>query len=117
LSVVQYGTPYVWEGALVYNRRVYQHTVWCAVYGQYQTYRSSWASTLTGAFCGGDGPAQTWLNSGGNGYSWSNVHSQAPFACDTPWFYKLHDTLWLNVSYNVWGNYAITAANGTGAYS
>jgi hypothetical protein len=95
-------------GIWPYQQRVNDNTYWCAVYGQYITYRSThvtWSTTL----CDG-GDAWSFKINGGVGYSWVQEQSGAHFSCPTaiPWI-TIHTSRWIDVSRNAWGSAAVTA--------
>ena len=48
--------------------------------------------------------AREWKVSGGAGYSWVVVHHEADFSCTTPWWFPLNDTLWMEATFNSYGN-------------
>jgi hypothetical protein len=93
------------KGLWPYGRRIYQQTYWCYYLGRSITYRRTANWTTVDPACGSSN-LRSWKVSGGVGYSWVTVHTQAEFACDTPWWFKLHDTLAMNIAYNSWGNSA-----------
>jgi hypothetical protein len=88
------------RGLWVYHREMVMTTTWCAVYGSYITYRRTNVVGRTSEVCWGHSTSRLKI-SGGAGYRWVKVHGAASFRC------PLFDRLWLDVSYNVWGNYAI----------
>jgi len=92
-------------GTWPYDQQVYDHTYYCAVAGQYITYRST-VVTAGGTLCGAES-RDNWITSGGIGYSWMVVHAQVRFSCPTAIpFINLHPTDWLETAYNAWGNAA-----------
>lgn len=93
-------------GVFPYERTHHAATYWCAVYGQYLTYRRTDTRGDTNGFCSTTGTG-SWKMGGGVGYRWVKVHTWSSFSCPTPWWWTLHDTLWMNIAYNVWGNYAV----------
>jgi hypothetical protein len=102
-----YSSGWHW-GTWPYDQSVWDHTFYCAVTGDYITYRST-TVTADGTVCGVESK-DNWLVSGGIGYFWMVVHAEARFACPTvvPWF-SLHPTDWLETAYNAWGNAAQVA--------
>jgi hypothetical protein len=93
-------------GIFPYERTHHAATYWCAVYGQYLTYRRTDTRGDTNGFCSTTGTG-SWKMGGGVYERWVKVHTWSSFSCPTPWWWSLHDTLWMNIAYNVWGNYAI----------
>ena len=93
-------------GVFPYERTHHAATYWCAVYGQYLTYRRTDTRGDTNGFCSTTGTGN-WKMGGGVYYRWVKVHTWSSFSCPTPWWWSLHDTLWMNIAYNAWGNYAI----------
>jgi hypothetical protein len=93
-------------GTWPYDQTVWDHTYYCAVYGDHITSRST-TVTVDGTLCGNES-RENWIVSGGIGYSWMTVHAQARFSCPTvvPWV-NLHPTDWLETAYNAWGNAAL----------
>ena len=92
-------------GTWPYDQLVYEHTYYCAVTGQYITYRST-TVTVGGTLCSAES-RDNWITSGGIGYFWMVVHAEARFSCPTAIPYvSLHPTDWLETSYNAWGNAA-----------
>ena len=93
-------------GVFPYERNHQAATYWCAVYAQYLTYRRTDTRGSTNGFCSTTGTG-SWKMGGGVYNRWVKVHTWSSFSCPTPWWWSLHDTLWMNIAYNVWGNYAI----------
>jgi hypothetical protein len=93
------------RGLWVYHREMVMATTWCAVYGSYITYRRTNVVGRTSEVCWGRSTSRLKI-SGGAGYRWVKVHGAASFRC------PLFDRLWLDVSYNVWGSYAIEESGG-----
>lgn len=93
-------------GIFPYERTHHAATYWCAVYGRHLTYRRTDTRGDTNGFCSTTGSG-SWKMGGGVYHSWVKVHTWSSFSCPTPWWWSLHDTLWMNIAYNVWGNYAI----------
>jgi hypothetical protein len=93
-------------GVFPYEREHHAATYWCAVYGHYLTYRRTDTRGDTNGFCSTTGTG-SWKMGGGVYYRWVKVHSWSSFSCPTPWWWSLHDTLWMNIAYNVWGNFAV----------
>jgi hypothetical protein len=93
-------------GVFPYERTHHAATYWCAVYGQYLTYRRTDTRGDTNGFCSTTGTG-SWKMGGGVYYRWVKVHTWSSFSCPTPWWWSLHDTLWMNIAYNVWGSYAV----------
>lgn len=93
-------------GVFPYERTHHAATYWCAVYGHYLTYRRTDTRGDTNGFCSTTGTG-SWKMGGGVYYRWVKVHTWSSFSCPTPWWWALHDTLWMNIAYNAWGNYAI----------
>ena len=93
-------------GVFPYERTHHAATYWCAVYGQYLTYRRTTTRGDTNGFCSTTGTG-SWKMGGGVYDRWVKVHTWSSFSCPTPWWWSLHDTLWMNIAYNVWGNYAV----------
>lgn len=92
-------------GTWPYDQEVYDHTYYCAITGQYITYRST-VVTVDGTLCSAES-RDDWITSGGIGYFWMVVHAQARFSCPTAIPYvSLHPTDWLETAYNAWGNAA-----------
>lgn len=92
-------------GTWPYDQLVYEHTYYCAVTGQYITYRST-VVTAGGTLCSAES-RDNWITSGGIGYFWMVVHAEVRFSCPTAIPYvSLHPTDWLETSYNAWGNAA-----------
>ena len=92
-------------GTWPYDQLVYEHTYYCAVTGQYITYRST-VVTAGGTLCSAES-RDNWITSGGIGYFWMVVHAEVRFSCPTAVPYvSLHPTDWLETSYNAWGNAA-----------
>jgi hypothetical protein len=93
-------------GVFPYERNHHAATYWCAVYAQYLTYRRTDTRGAPNGFCSATGTG-SWKMGGGVYYRWVKVHTWSSFSCPTPWWWTLNDTLWMNIAYNVWGNYAI----------
>jgi hypothetical protein len=93
-------------GVFPYERTHHAATYWCAVYGQYLTYRRTDTRGDTNGFCSTTDTG-SWKMGGGVHYRWVKVHTWSSFSCPTPWWWSLHDTLWMNIAYNVWGSYAV----------
>jgi hypothetical protein len=93
-------------GVFPYERTHHAATYWCAVYGQYLTYRRTDTRGDTNGFCSTTDTG-SWKMGGGVYYRWVKVHTWSSFSCPTPWWWSLHDTLWMNIAYNVWGSYAV----------
>lgn len=93
-------------GVFPYERTHHAATYWCAVYGQYLTYRRTDTRGDTNGFCSTTGTG-SWKMGGGVQYRWVKVHTWSSFSCPTPWWWSLHDTLWMNIAYNAWGSYAV----------
>jgi hypothetical protein len=92
-------------GTWPYDQLVYDHTYYCAVTGDYITYRSTVVSA-GGTLCSAES-RDNWVTSGGIGYFWMVVHAEARFSCPTAIPYiSLHPTDWLETAYNAWGNAA-----------
>lgn len=89
-----------------YERNHHAATYWCAVYGQYLTYRRTDTRGAPNGFCSTTGTG-SWKMGGGVYHRWVKVHTWSSFSCPTPWWWTLNDTLWMNIAYNVWGNYAV----------
>jgi hypothetical protein len=93
-------------GIFPYERSHHAATYWCAVYGQYLTYRRTDTRGDTNGFCSTTGTG-SWKMGGGVYNRWVKVHTWSSFSCPTPWWWSLHDTLWMNIAYNAWGSYAV----------
>lgn len=91
------------RGTFPYHRWITGQTYWCFNYGGTITYRSSGTSARVDGVCSGSNP-RDWRVSGGAGYSWVVVHHEADFSCATPWWYRLNDTLWLEATFDSYGN-------------
>jgi hypothetical protein len=95
------------RGYFPYHRRHHLATHWCAnYYGGDINFRQSWTWGTVSGTCDVT-ETDNWKIGGGVGYNWVKVHSHASFSCPTPWWWRLNDTLWMNVAYNVWGNWAV----------
>jgi len=93
------------KGTYPYNRTLIVNTYWCANLGGALTYRSTNVSWSIGPLCNNEGTNQYRI-SGGVGYSWVKIHAEAWFGCATPWWFQLHDSIWMNLVYNSWGSFA-----------
>jgi hypothetical protein len=91
------------RGVFPYRRWIVGQTYWCFHYGADITYRSSNTSARVDGVCSGSNPRE-WRVSGGAGYSSVVVHHEADFSCATPWWYRLNDTLWMEATFNSYGN-------------
>jgi hypothetical protein len=91
------------RGVFPYRRWVVGQTYWCYRYGADITYRSSNTSARVDGVCSGSNPRE-WRVGGGVGYSSVVVHHEADFSCATPWWYRLNDTLWMQATFNSYGN-------------
>jgi hypothetical protein len=91
------------RGVFPYHRWVVGQTYWCFHYGGEITYRSSNTSARVDGVCSGSN-ARDWKVGGGAGYSWVVVHHEADFSCATPWWYRLNDTLWMEATFDSYGN-------------
>ena len=94
------------RGVFPYERTHHAATYWCAVYGHYITYRRTDTRGDTNGFCSTTGTG-SWKMGGGVYHRWVKVHTWSSFSCPTPWWWSLHDTLWMNIAYNAWGSYAV----------
>jgi len=93
------------KGTYPYNRTLVVYTYWCGYLGGALTYRSTNVSGSIGPLCNNEGTNQYRI-SGGIGYSWVKIHAEAWFGCATPWWFQLHDSIWMNLVYNSWGTVA-----------
>jgi hypothetical protein len=91
------------RGIFPYHRWVVGQTYWCFQYGGAITYRSSNTSARVDGVCSGSN-ARDWKVAGGAGYSWVVVHHEADFSCATPWWFPLNDTLWMEATFDSYGN-------------
>ena len=91
------------RGIFPYHRWVVGQTYWCFQYGGAITYRTSNTSARVDGVCSGSN-ARDWKVAGGAGYSWVTVHHEADFSCTTPWWFPLNDTLWMEASFDSYGN-------------
>ena len=91
------------RGVFPYHRWVVGQTYWCFHYGGVITYRSSNTSARVDGVCSGSN-ARDWKVAGGAGYSWVVVHHEADFSCTTPWWFPLNDTLWMEATFDAYGN-------------
>ena len=107
-SVVAAATCYWVEyshsrGVFPYHRWVVGQTYWCFNYGGAITYRSSNTAARVDGVCSGSN-ARDWKVAGGAGYSSVVVHHEADFSCATPWWFPLNDTLWMEATFDSYGN-------------
>jgi hypothetical protein len=107
-SVVAAATCYWVEyspsrGVFPYHRRVVGQTYRCFNYGGAITYRSSNTAARVDGVCSGSN-ARDWKVAGGAGYSSVVVHHEADFSCATPWWFPLNDTLWMEATFDSYGN-------------
>ena len=86
-----------------YHRWVVGQTYWCFNYGGAITYRSSNTAARVDGVCSGSN-ARDWKVAGGAGYSSVVVHHEADFSCTTPWWFPLNDTLWMEATFDSYGN-------------
>ena len=93
-------------GIFPMERNHHAATYWCAVYGQYLTYRRTNTRGATNGVCSTTGTG-SWKMGGGVHYRWVKVHTWSSFSCPSPWWWTLNDTLWMNIAYNVWGTVAV----------
>ncbi|MDX6437650.1 MAG: hypothetical protein QOF45_233 [Gaiellaceae bacterium] len=91
------------RGVFPYHRWIVGQTYWCFHYGGEITYRSSNTSARVDGVCSGSN-ARDWRVGGGAGFSWAVVHHEADFSCATPWWYRLNDTLWMEATFDSYGN-------------
>ena len=91
------------RGVFPYHRWVVGQTYWCFQYGGAITYRSSNTSARVDGVCSGSN-ARDWKVTGGAGYSSVVVHHEADFSCTTPWWFPLNDTLWMEATFDSYGN-------------
>ena len=91
------------RGVFPYHRWVVGQTYWCFQYGGAITYRSSNTSARVDGVCSGSN-ARDWKVAGGAGYASVVVHHEADFSCTTPWWYPLNDTLWMEATFDSYGN-------------
>lgn len=98
------------RGVTPYDRSHHVGTYWCYVYNSHITYRRSNTWGRTGPVCATT-DARNWKMGGGAGYRWVKIHSEAWFSCTTPWWFPLNDSLWMQIAYNVFGNYAVEGSN------
>ena len=91
------------RGVFPYHRWVVGQTYWCFQYGGVITYRTSNTSARVDGVCSGSN-ARDWKAAGGAGYSWVVVHHEADFSCATPWWFPLNDTLWMEATFDSYGN-------------
>ena len=56
--------------------------------------------------------ARDWKVAGGAGYSSVVVHHEADFSCTTPWWFPLNDTLWMEATFDSYGNSVADASDG-----
>lgn len=93
-------------GTWPYDQHVTDHTYWCAVYGGYITYRSTYV-THSGSLCSGSGDYSFRINGGVN-YQYVYYESGAYFNCPTtiPWVnVNRHD--WLHILVDAWGSLTV----------
>jgi len=90
--------PKTW-GWYPFQMNIHQHTTWCAVYGQYLTYRTTYSKVnedLSTA-CSWHNDDQ-WKVDGGVGNWWVNVKSDSYYDCPTsiPWWtnHYYHSITW-----------------------
>jgi hypothetical protein len=89
-----------------YHREIWQRTHWCAKNGVL-TFRRSVSFYRAGTFCAReDGPWGSKI-SGGVGTPRVVVHSEVRFACDTNFFFKLRDNIYINIEYDAFGHATI----------
>ena len=91
------------RGVFPYHRWVVGQTHWCFHYGGAITYRSSNTAARVDGVCSGSN-ARDWKVAGGAGYSSVVVHHEADFSCATPWWFPLNDTLWMEATFDSYGN-------------
>jgi hypothetical protein len=91
------------RGVFPYHRWIVGQTYWCFQYGGAITYRASNTSARVDGVCSGSN-ARDWKVAGGAGYSWVVVHHEADFSCTTPWWFPLNDTLWMEATFDSYGN-------------
>ena len=91
------------RGVFPYHRWVVGQTYWCFQYGGAITYRSSNTSARVDGVCSGSNARDSKV-AGGAGYSWVVVHHEADFSCTTPWWFPLNDTLWMEATFDSYGN-------------
>lgn len=91
------------RGLFPYHRWIVGQTYWCFHYGGAITYRTSNTSARVDGVCSGSN-ARDWKVAGGAGYSWVVVHHEADFSCATPWWFPLNDTLWMEATFDSYGN-------------
>ncbi len=91
------------RGVFPYHRWVVGQTYWCFNYGGAITYRSSNTAARVDGVCSGSN-ARDWKVAGGAGYSSVVVHHEADFSCATPWWFPLNDTLWMEATFDSYGN-------------
>jgi hypothetical protein len=103
-AVTCYSVEYSFSrGLFPYHRWIVGQTYWCFQYGGVITYRSSNTSARVDGVCSGSN-ARDWKVAGGAGYSWVVVHHEADFSCATPWWFPLNDTLWMEATFDSYGN-------------
>ena len=103
-AVTCYSVEYSFSrGLFPYHRWIVGQTYWCFQYGGAITYRSSNTSARVDGVCSGSN-ARDWKVAGGAGYSWVVVHHEADFSCATPWWFPLNDTLWMEATFDSYGN-------------
>ena len=103
-AVTCYSVEYSFSrGLFPYHRWIVGQTYWCFQYGGAITYRTSNTSARVDGVCSGSN-ARDWKVAGGAGYSWVVVHHEADFSCATPWWFPLNDTLWMEATFDSYGN-------------
>jgi hypothetical protein len=78
--------------------RIWQQTTWCGRDGAI-TYRSTIDGQSASGACSPSVEAHSWRASGGYGYSWVTVKTQASFSCFIGW---LNGSPWMEIAYT-WG--------------
>ena len=103
-AVTCYSVEYSFSrGLFPYHLWIVGQTYWCFQYGGAITYRTSNTSARVDGVCSGSN-ARDWKVAGGAGYSSVVVHHEADFSCATPWWFPLNDTLWMEATFDSYGN-------------
>jgi hypothetical protein len=103
-GVTCYSVEYSFSrGLFPYHRWIVGQTYWCFQYGGAITYRTSNTSARVDGVCSGRN-ARDWKVAGGAGYASVVVHHEADFSCATPWWFPLNDTLWMEATFDSYGN-------------
>ena|SRR5437899_2030946 len=97
------------KGTLMYTRKVIMVVKWCARNGAITTYAVQAVYGSTGLLCSWNNPLH-YTVAGGVGASYVIIHGQVSATCDTPWWFHLHDNVWMEVRYGSQGVASIVAS-------